>query len=67
MSELLTPFDVEARARVAGLSIKEVCRRAGIAQSTFARWKAGTTSPRLDVCNRIVAVIRAAIEAKAAA
>lgn len=53
MDDLLTPADVERFARVAGLSMAEVCRRAQIAQSTFCRWKAGHSAPRLDVYTRI--------------
>lgn len=53
MSELLSPNDVERLATAAGLTLKEVCSRAGIAQSTFSRWKAGKTEPTLDVYRRI--------------
>jgi hypothetical protein len=53
MEDLLSPADVERFARVAGISIAEVCRRAQIAQSTFTRWKAGDSAPRLDVYTRI--------------
>lgn len=56
MHELLSPGDIEARARLAGLSLAELCRRAGIAQSTFTRWKAGTTEPTLSVYRRLLAV-----------
>jgi transcriptional regulator with XRE-family HTH domain len=53
MSELLTPTDVERLAKQAGLTLKQVCERAGIAQSTFSRWKGGVTEPTLDVYRRI--------------
>ena len=53
MDELLTPTDIERRADAAGLSIKDVCERAGIAHTTFYRWKAGKTEPTLDVYRRI--------------
>ena len=33
--------DWEARAKSAGVSIAKVCRHAGIANSSFSRWKAG--------------------------
>lgn len=58
MSELLSPNDVERLAGEARLSIKEVCARAGIAQSTFSRWKAGKTEPTLDVYRRICEAVR---------
>jgi transcriptional regulator with XRE-family HTH domain len=55
---LLSPGDIEARARSAGLSMAEVCRRADIAQSTFQRWKTGETEPNLAVYRRLVEVTR---------
>ncbi len=53
MSQLLTPAEIEARAKDAGMSIVEVCRKAGIAPSTFYRWKAGETEPTLGVYQRL--------------
>lgn len=53
MSELLTPEDVEARAQAAGISISTICQNAGIARSTFTRWKRGDTQPTLAVYLRI--------------
>lgn len=63
MSHLLTPLEVEAKAKDAGLSIADVCKRAGIAQSTFSRWKAGKTAPTLTIYQRIEAVLAPAAEA----
>ena len=59
MDSLLTPADIERLAEEAGLTLKEVCARAGIAQSTFSRWRAGKTVPSIDVYQRILAVVRA--------
>ena len=56
----LTPSDVEEQARGAGLTIADVCHRAGIAASTFTRWKNGTTKPTLEVYERIRDVVVAA-------
>lgn len=53
MNELLSPADVERLACEAGISLKEVFARAGIAHTTFYRWKAGKTEPTLDVYRRI--------------
>jgi transcriptional regulator with XRE-family HTH domain len=50
---LLTPLDLEQRAAAAGISTTEMCRRAGVAVSTFTRWKAGKTEPTLDVYRRL--------------
>jgi predicted transcriptional regulator len=51
--------DLTQRARRAGLSMAEVCRRAGIAESTPSRWKAGTFEPRLSVLRKVEDVIAA--------
>lgn len=59
MSDLLTPQDVEAKARAVGLSIADVCKKANVAQSTFTRWKRGVTSPTLAVCKRMIDAINA--------
>lgn len=53
MSDLLTPGEIERLARQAGVPIAEVCRRAGIAISIFARWKAGKTEPNMVNYRRI--------------
>jgi transcriptional regulator with XRE-family HTH domain len=57
MHQLLTAQEIETAAREAGLSMAEVCRRAGIAQSTFTRWKRGTTEPTIGVYGRLVKAI----------
>lgn len=51
--DLLSPADVERMAFERGMKLKQVCQRAGIAQSTFWRWKAGKTEPTLDVYRRV--------------
>ncbi|MBX9594312.1 MAG: helix-turn-helix domain-containing protein [Roseomonas sp.] len=53
MTDLLSPSDVERLAKQAGKTLKQVCETAGIAQSTFSRWKRGQTEPTLDVYRRI--------------
>lgn len=58
MHDLLSPADVERLAGEARMSMAEVCRRAGIAQSTFTRWKANRTEPSIGVYRRIVAALR---------
>jgi transcriptional regulator with XRE-family HTH domain len=57
MDELLTPQDVERLASERGLTIGQVCQQAGIAHSTFTRWRRGDTEPTLDVYRRIRAVV----------
>lgn len=59
MPELLSPSDVETLARDRGLSVAQLCAQAGVAHSTFTRWRAGKTEPTLDVYRRFVNVIGA--------
>jgi transcriptional regulator with XRE-family HTH domain len=63
MNELLTPSDIERLAKEAGIPIGDVCRRAGIAQSTWSRWKRGKTNPRMDVYMRLRDVVAPRVEA----
>lgn len=65
MHELLTPQDIEARAAKAGRTMTDVCRSAGVAPSTFTRWKAGQTEPTLGIYRRLVAAVGADSEAAA--
>ena len=51
----LTPTEMEDRAKAAGLTLTELCDRAGIAVSTFYRWRMGETEPRLSVYKRLLA------------
>lgn len=53
--------EIEHSASAAGLSIAEVCRRAGVANSTFTRWKAGVTSPNYRSIESIRSAIRDAM------
>jgi transcriptional regulator with XRE-family HTH domain len=57
MSLPLSPAEIEALAGSAGLSMAEVCRRAGLAQSTFTRWKSGKTEPTLDAYRKLIQVV----------
>jgi transcriptional regulator with XRE-family HTH domain len=49
--------DLERRAKAKRLSIAEVCRRANVAPSTFARWKSGDSLPTIRVLRKIEDVI----------
>ena len=51
---LPAPADLQKIAGSLGRTLAEVCREAGIAPSTFCRWKNGTTKPRLDVFERFI-------------
>jgi hypothetical protein len=37
--------DIERRARMAGVSISELCRQAGVHPTTFSRWKKSPRNP----------------------
>lgn len=54
MADLLTAEQIEARAKAAGFSIADVCKKADIALSTFYRWKAGKTEPGIGVYQRLI-------------
>ena len=56
----MSPDEIERQAAAVGLSLRELCARAGIAQSTFYRWKAGNTEPQVRVYRRISDVLREA-------
>ena len=58
MSTLLSPDDFLAAAADAGTSMSEVCRAAGIAPSTFSRWKAGQTSPSIENYQALLTALR---------
>lgn len=49
--------DLEAQARAAGKSISEVCREAGVARSTFTRWKSGDNAPNIRTLRKIQEVL----------
>ena len=59
MADPLTPTAIEAAARARGITIAEVCRRAGVSPSTFTRWKGGKTEPTLGVYRRLQAAAKA--------
>ncbi len=54
----MSPDEIERQAAEAGLSLRELCARAGIAQSTFYRWRSGYTEPQIRVYRRIADVLR---------
>ena len=48
MSTIDEVLAFEAEIKNSGLRVDDVLRQAGIDRSTWTRWKAGTTVPRLD-------------------
>lgn len=55
MRYALTAAEIEARAEEAGLTMADVCRAAGIAITTFWRWKTGQTEPTLGIYLKLCA------------
>jgi transcriptional regulator with XRE-family HTH domain len=53
MNDFLTPAEMERRAALAGMSIKDLAAAAGISHTTFYRWRAGKSEPSLDVYKRL--------------
>lgn len=61
MDGLLSPADIERMAAEAGITVPELCRRAGIAHTTFYRWKRDETQPTLRIYERIRKALREAV------
>lgn len=45
--------DIEARAFASRTPIYKVCERAGVAPSTFSRWRAGAVEPSGDTIDKL--------------
>lgn len=41
MDEFLSVYEMEAQTMEAGFRVADLCRRAGVSRSIFARWKEG--------------------------
>lgn len=67
MADLMTAEDIERRAGELGKPMKRVCEEAGIAVSTFWRWKTGKVEPTLGVYRRVVAAVTPQPEPRPAA
>lgn len=48
---------IEARLAAAGISVSEVCRRAGIDRTTWHRWKHAGDRPRSGTWKRVEDVL----------
>lgn len=55
-----TAAELEADASAAGLSITALSERAGVAHSSYYRWRAGNAVPSIDTMNKWLAAIAAA-------
>jgi predicted transcriptional regulator len=65
MSDFESADEIYRRAAAAGLTIGELSQRAGVAASTFVRWKGGRSSPSLRTYERIFKVVRDAEQREA--
>lgn len=54
----ITPNLIENAAKAAGLSMNQLCHKAGVARSAFTRWKNGTSEPVVGTVNKMILVIR---------
>lgn len=55
MERIVSAAEIEERARRKGLSMMQVTKRAGIAHSTWTRWRAGKSRPTLGVYELLLA------------
>lgn len=53
MADLLSADEIERMARERGMTIPDLCRAAGIAHTTFYRWRTGTHELTLGVYRRL--------------
>lgn len=58
---IVSHTDIELKAKAAGISMRQVCIRAGVSESTMVRWKYGRLSPRLIIVQKIVDALSAII------
>ncbi len=66
MAILPTPSEIRILRKKAGLTQKELAKRAGVSQSLIARIEAGTVDPRLSTLRRILKAIEEASKEKTA-
>ena len=66
MAILPTPSEIKILRKKAGLTQKELAKRAGVSQSLIARIEAGTVDPRLYTLRRILKAIEEASKEKMA-
>jgi transcriptional regulator with XRE-family HTH domain len=64
MDDPIDPMALHERATAAGLTISEMCDRAGVAVSTFHRWKRGANRITVDNYKRLRAVVADAEQSK---
>ena len=53
-----TPADIMAAAKAKGLTIKQLCAKAGISDETFFRWRRGEHSIGTDKLQRLLDALK---------
>ena len=54
----MTTTDIESRASKAGITIKDLLRKAGVNRATWWRWSTGQFKPRAGTVERIEAALK---------
>lgn len=57
MTSIALRDQIRSLAAQAGLSVSEVCRRAGVDRATVTHYKGKTSNPRLSTLNALAAAI----------
>lgn len=55
---------IEDRREAVGLSVPEVCRRAGVSPATYNGWMRGSHDPQLDYLTAVMAALYMTIQIK---
>lgn len=55
---------IETRLKEAGLPVSRICEQAGIARSTWDRWRSGATSPNMSTWAQVEGVLEVALPEK---
>jgi hypothetical protein len=59
LSDIVTPNGLEDWAKSCGLRMNEVCREAGVARSTWWRWKNGKSGMTMTIYTKLVNALKA--------
>lgn len=62
-TEIINIAEIERQAKAAGASMNEICAAAGIARSTFTRWKSGESEPNIGKYRLVVEALNERLKA----
>jgi transcriptional regulator with XRE-family HTH domain len=51
---MMTLKQIEDSASKAGITMRELCQRAGIAYTTYWRWSSGKSEPKLSKLEKLI-------------